>query len=142
MKDGNLPLGILAGVGASIVGALIWMGITVLSGLHIGYVALGVGALVGFAVRWAGRGHTPVFGVIGAVLTLVGILVGELLTLVQLAANGEGSSFFAVLPHLDLGKGLGAILTNSSPITYFIYAIGVYEGYKLSIVKSGAPPRK
>ena len=144
--NGNLALGILAGAGAALVGALIWMGITVITGLHVGYVALGVGALVGLAIRWAGKGSTPVFGAAGAILTLLGCLLGEVLTVIQLAANGEGAGFFTVLPRIDFGNVLSAIATHSSPITYFIYAIGVYEGYKLSLYRGTPvhqpPPQK
>jgi hypothetical protein len=132
VKSGNLPLGILAGTGAALVGALIWMGITVLSGLHIGYVAIGIGALVGIAVRYAGQGSTPIFGVVGAVLTLIGCVLGEILAVIQLAANGAQIGFFTALSHVDPFKFLPAIFENSSPITYFIYAIGIFEGYKLA----------
>jgi hypothetical protein len=124
VKSGNLPLGILAGTGAALVGALIWMGITVLSGLHIGYVAI--------AVRYAGQGSTPIFGVVGAVLTLIGCVLGEILAVIQLAANGAQIGFFTALSHVDPFKFLPAIFENSSPITYFIYAIGIFEGYKLA----------
>ncbi len=134
-SSGNLIWAILAGVVAALIGALIWMGITVATGLHVGYVAIGVGALVGYAVRLAGKGSTPIFGVIGALLTLLGCLGGETLTVIQLAANGTQSSFFEVLNRVDFAKLLPGILENSSPITYFIYAIGIFEGYKLSIRK-------
>jgi hypothetical protein len=133
--DGNLPLGILAGSAAALVGALIWMGVTVMTGIQIGYVALGIGALVGFAVRWAGKGSTPVFGVVGAVATLIGCIVGQALAEIELAANASSVGFFQVLSVVNVGELLSGVVTNSSPITYFIYAIGIYEGYKLSIVR-------
>ncbi len=130
---GNLPLGILAGLVAAIVGALIWMGVAVGTGLHVGYVALAVGALVGYAIRLAGKGSTPVFGVAGAVLTLLGCVGGETLTVIQLAANNAQKGFFDVVGSVDFSLLLPAIFEHASPITYFIYAIGIYEGYKLSI---------
>jgi hypothetical protein len=135
VENGNLPLGILAGVVAAIVGALIWMGVTVATGMHIGYVALGIGALVGVAVRWAGKGSTPVFGVVGAVMTLVGCILGQALAEIQLAANASSVGFFQVLSVVNAGELISGVVTSSSPITYFIYAIGIYEGYKLSIVR-------
>jgi hypothetical protein len=130
---GNLALAILAGIVAAALGALVWMGITVASGLHVGYVALGVGAIVGYAIRLAGRGTTPVYGVIGAVLTLLGCLTGEILSVIQLAATQDKTTFFALLPNVDLTKLLPVIFEHTGVITYFIYAIGIYEGYKLSI---------
>ena len=138
--NGNLLLGILAGLGGAIVGALIWMGITVATGLHVGYVAIGVGALVGFAVRWAGRGATPVFGFAGAILTIVGCLAGESLAVIQLVANDQHQTFFSILPNIDSSKLITNVITGGTPMTYLIYAIGVWEGYKLSIFKQAAPP--
>jgi len=130
----NLFLGIMAGAIAAIVGALIWMGITVATGLHVGYVALGVGALVGLTIRFAGNGTSMIFGVFGAVLTLLGCLGGEILTVVQLSATPQ-HDFFSLLTSVDLGQLVPRIVEKMDPIMYLIYAIGIFEGYKLSIRK-------
>lgn len=41
-----------------LVSALLWAAITVATGHQIGYMALTAGFIVGFAVRFAGRGMT------------------------------------------------------------------------------------
>ena len=130
----NLFLGILAGLVAAVIGATLWMGITVATNAHIGFVALGVGALVGFAVRLGGNGTSMIFGVIGAVLTLAGCLGGEILTVVQLASTPQ-RDFFTSLTTLDVGQTINNILSHTDAISYLIYAIGIYEGYKFSIRK-------
>ena len=131
--NSNLPLGISAGVVAALLGAAIWMAVTVMTGFQIGYVALGIGALVGYAIRVAGKGSTIPFGVAGAVLTLLGCVLGQAAATVQLAAKAGNITFFQMLSAVDPVTLLTSVLENSSPITYFIYAIGIYEGYKLSI---------
>jgi hypothetical protein len=128
----NLILGLLAGVVAAVIGALVWMGITVSTGLHVGYVAIGVGALVGFAIRLAGNGRSPVYSFAGALLTLLGCLGGEILAVVYQGTSAQ-HDFFYVLTHVDLAALVEVIVTQMSPITYFIYAIGILEGYKLSV---------
>jgi len=133
-REENLPFGILAGTVAAIVGALIWMGITVATGMHVGYVALGVGALVGLAVRYVGHGSSMIFGIIGAVFTLIGCLGGEILTMVQLSTTPQ-HDFYSVLTTVDLTQLVPRILDKTDPIMYLIYAIGIFEGYKLSIRK-------
>jgi hypothetical protein len=130
----NLFLGMVAGTIAALLGALIWMGITVVTGLHVGYVALGVGALVGLAVRYVGNGTGMIFGIIGAVLTLIGCLGGEILTVVQLSSSPQ-HDFFNVLTTVDLTRLVPRIFDKMDPIMYLIYAIGIFEGYKLSIRK-------
>jgi hypothetical protein len=130
----NLILGILAGSVAAVVGALIWMGITVVTGFHVGYVALGVGALVGFAIRLAGNGTGMIFGIFGAVLTFLGCLGGEILAVVQTSTTPQ-NDFYSVLTTVDMTQLIGNIFSHTDPIMYFIYGIGIFEGYTLSIRK-------
>jgi hypothetical protein len=130
----NLFLALLAGIVAAILGALLWMGVTVVTGMHIGYVAIGVGALVGFAVRYGGNGHGMIYGIIGALLTFVGCLGGEILSLVQLASTPQ-HDFYNTLTSVDLTQLIPTIFSKMDPIMYLIYGIGIFEGYKLSIRK-------
>jgi len=131
--SGNLAFALGAGVIAALLGAALWMGITVATGLHIGYVALAVGAMVGFAVRVAGKGDTLVFGIIGAVLTLIGCLLGQVAAETQLAATQASIGFFDVITSVGLVQIVTLVVEHTGPITYFIYAIGIYEGFKLSM---------
>jgi hypothetical protein len=133
-RGDNLFLGILAGLVAAAVGAGIWMGITIATGMHVGYVALGVGALVGLAVRVAGNGTGMIFGIIGALFTLLGCLGGEILTVVQLSSTAE-RDFFTTLTTLNLTQTISNIVNHMDPIMYLIYGIGIFEGYKFSIRK-------
>jgi len=135
-REENLFIGTLAGIVAATAGALIWMGITVVTGYHVGYVALGVGALVGLTVRLIGNGRGMIFGIVGAILTLVGCLGGEVLTVAQLASTAQ-RDFYATLTTLDLSQTLINIFNHyeSQPLMYLIYAIGIFEGYKFSIRK-------
>ena len=89
----NLPLGALAGLGAAIAGAAIWAAITAATEYQIGWMAIGVGFLVGFAVRVVGKGSEASFGVVGAVLALLGCLLGNLLTLAWFAAQQAPHTF-------------------------------------------------
>jgi hypothetical protein len=130
----NLFLGLLAGAVAAVIGAFFWMEITLATGWHGGYVALGVGALVGVAIRLVGNGTGMIFGIFGAILTLAGCLGGEILTVAQASTTAQ-HSLFSVLTTLDLTQLVPRIVDKMSPVMYLIYAIGIFEGYKLSIRK-------
>ena len=130
----NLFLGVLAGIIAAAVGAAVWMEITMATGAQFGLVALGVGALVGLAVRFVGNGTGMIFGVVGAILTLISCLSGEILTRVQQESTPE-RNFFTTLTSVDLPQLLTSIFNQMGPISYLIYGLGIYEGYKLSIRK-------
>ncbi len=79
----NLGLGIAAGLAAAVVGALVCGGLMRAladddgSYTQVGYVALAVGALVGFALGKAGGRH-PVLPFVGVPLALAGVFLGQL----------------------------------------------------------------
>jgi hypothetical protein len=134
-REENLPFGIFAGIISAGVGALIWMGITVVTGLHAEYVApLVVGAVVGFTVRYIGNGSGLTFGIIGAVLTLIGCLGGEIITVVQLASTPQ-RDFLNTLITIDLKQLIANVFDRMDLIMYLIYGIGIVEGYMLSLRK-------
>ena len=56
LAEENLPKAVLFGVLACIAGAVAWALISISTGYQMGYMAIGVGFLVGFAMR---QGNTP-----------------------------------------------------------------------------------
>ena len=130
----NFIVGLFGGIIAAIIGSAVWFGITVVTGMHVGYVALGVGALVGLSIRAAGNGRFFIFGVMGAVLTLLSCVTGEFLSTVQLATTPE-NDFYSVLTHVDWLDMVISLMTQNSPMMYLIYAIGIFEGYHFAIRK-------
>ncbi|HEU5322888.1 MAG TPA: hypothetical protein VFX28_18935, partial [Methylomirabilota bacterium] len=123
----HLPLGILAGLAAAAVGAGAWALVSVLTGYQIGFMALGVGILVGYAVRAAGHGKRPVFGVAGAVLALLGCMAGNLLTIAVLGARQAGVETQTVLASLTPAMALELMQAGFSLMDLLFYAIAVYE---------------
>ena len=69
--------GIIGGVLAGAIGATIWAAIAYFTGYEIGYVAWGVGALVGFGCVLGARSGSPALGVMAVVITLVSIVAGK-----------------------------------------------------------------
>ena len=131
-SEQNLVLGVAGGLGASILGAAVWAGITVVSGYQIGIMAIGVGFLVGFVVRRLGRGVTNTFGIAGAALSLFGCALGNLLAVTALVAAEQGVAFGAALAQLNLELIQQLMVAFFSPMDLLFYAIAVYYGYKLS----------
>ena len=134
-RRGNLVLAILAGVVAAAIGAGIWMAVDVtFKGLQIGFVAIAIGALVGLAIRTLGHGSHVIYGIIGAVLTLAGCLGGEILSNLYLASSAQ-QSMYDLARSIDYVQMIQTIFTKMDPIGYLIYGLGIFEGYKLSIVR-------
>ena len=131
-EDQSLLMGTLAGIVACLIGAGAWAFITVVTGYQIGFMALGVGFLVGAAVRMIGKGVDKPFGFIGAGLSLLGCALGNLFAACAMFGAQEGVSFFQVLSSLDMNLAGQMLFAFFSPIDMLFYALAIYEGYKLS----------
>ncbi|MBT2384632.1 hypothetical protein [Streptomyces sp. ISL-11] len=78
VRQGNAGLAVGLGVVAMLVGAAIYGGILKASdGGQIGYLAIGTGALIGAAMGKFG-GRNPAMPVIGALLGLLGVYLGQI----------------------------------------------------------------
>ncbi len=131
-SDQSLFQAILTGTLAALAGAALWALITVFTGFQIGFMAIAVGALVGFAIRLFGKGVDSVFGIVGAILALIGCLIGNLMAVTALAAADQGVGFFSALAQLNLSIAVDLMKAFFSPIDLLFYGIALYEGYKLS----------
>lgn len=128
----NLAGGLIAGLAAAAAGAALWAGVTVGTGYQIGWMAVGVGFLVGLTVRAVGKGIDTVFGIAGGTLSLVGCAAGNLLAVCAQIAAHEGLPFAEVVSRLDLAVVQELMVATFSPMDLLFYGIAVYEGYKLS----------
>src|SRR5215203_3770906 len=130
----SLPMAILGGLIASLVGALLWAIITYATKYQIGFMAVGVGFLVGYAVNYFGKGITSAFGVVGAVCSLFGCIFGNILTSIIAASLQEGIPFLSILAAFFTNPTLIPTLLKEtfSPIDLLFYGIAVYEGYRFS----------
>ena len=130
----NTGLAILAGLLACVVGAVIWAVITVVTHVQIGWVAIGVGFLVAWSVRTFGKGRSQAFGVIGAVLALLGCALGNLLSasafLAEARAEPVMSTILQVLGDPQLATRLMQASFNAMDLVF--YAIAAYEGFKFA----------
>ena len=102
-----------------------------------------MGFLVGGAVRTLGRGDDKSFGYLGATLSVLGCLLGNLLSVCALVAGQEGLSTSAVLAHVCRNPALipAAMIATFHSLDLLFYGIAVYEGYRLSFRRSGQPSR-
>ena len=131
-SEQNLPLGIAAGAVATLLGAGAWAATTMVTEYQIGFMAIGIGLLVGFAVRVAGKGVTSPFGVVGALFSLLGCLAGNLLAVTAMAAQAEDIPISIVLPQLTPVIALELMAAWFSPVDLLFYGIAIYYGFKLS----------
>lgn len=126
----NLSFGILAGAGAALVGGILWAMVTAVSGWQIGFMAVGIGFVVGHAIRKFGQGVDMSFGIAGGALSLLGCLLGNLLAVVMGIAKQESLQVMDLIGQIDLTIAIDLMVETFSPMDILFYGLAIYYGYK------------
>ena len=129
-SEQNLMMGALAGFIASLAGAGVWAAATVMTGYQIGFMAIGIGILVGIAVRQLGKGLDQSFGFVGGALSLVGCALGNVLYITYYVADNQGMAYMDILTQLNFGIMSEMLSATFEPMDLLFYGLAVYFGYK------------
>lgn len=132
-KRQDLPNALVGGLTAAIVGAVLWAVITVATKYQIGYMAIGVGLLAGFSVRYFGCGIDLHFRIVGAFFALLGCALGNLLSQVGFIAAAESLGYYETITLLNFDIIRNIYADSFSAMDVFFYGIAVYEGFKFSV---------
>ena len=127
---GNLPLAIVAGLVAALLGAVLWSALVAAIHVKIGFAAIGIGLLVGWAMRQAGQGHSPTYGYAAAVLALLGCVLGDVLTDCVFIAEHLGQPVQQVITHLTPDKAWLLLQAGFQPLDALFYLIALRAGYR------------
>lgn len=120
---------IVAGAVAALFGAAVWAAIAVFASFETAWVAIGIGVLVGVAVRLAGRGFEVRYAAIGAALALAGVVAGKFLGICGFVARHESVSFFEVLRLFPYAELVEILRANFSYGDLVYYALSVWCGW-------------
>jgi hypothetical protein len=133
--ESNLIMGLIGGTLAMLVSAVIWGAITYFTQYQIGWMAIGVGFLVGIAVKFFGRGKSMIYGLSSAGLALIGCLLGNLMFYAGAIAQEEGTSFLTVL-FFFLTSPAAAIELFTLAFDFMdilFYALAAYVGFSTAL---------
>ena len=131
----NLNLGILASIIVGILGAILWSIITVATEYQIGFMAIAIGAGVGYVMQITGKGIDQIFGICGAIIAVLSCILGNFFSLIGFVANMESLSFFETLMSIDYSLVPMALKEQFSFIDLIFYVIAGAEGYKFAFRK-------
>jgi hypothetical protein len=124
----------LVGFAASIAGAILWALFSYLTHMVIGYMAILIGAMVGFSIRYTGRGFEMSYALMGAFFSLFGCAFGNLLTMVGFAAHEYQMGFFEILSKLSIPAVIGVMVETFRLMDVLFYGIAIYEGFRFAHV--------
>ena len=131
-SEQNLALGIGTSTLVGLLGAAIWAAITVATEFQIGYMAVAIGAGVGYTLRYFGKGIDQIFGICGAVIAVISCFIGNFLSLIGFVANAEGLGYIETLIAIDYSLVPSAMKESFSVMDILFYGIAGYEGYKFA----------
>ncbi|MFV5998181.1 hypothetical protein ACNPQM_38880 [Streptomyces sp. NPDC056231] len=123
----NIGLGLLAAVVAMVVAAGVYGAIIGATKHQIGYAAVGVGFLIGFAAGKVG-GRNPALPVLSAVLALVSVYFGQLLGEAMIAAK-ELPVTVSELFFDHFGLLNEAWKADADPLTFVFIAIAAFAAF-------------
>ncbi len=126
----SLPLGVLGGAAAAAVAAGIWAYVTVLTNYQIGWMAVGVGFLVGYAVRLLGKGIDQPFGIAGGAIALLGCAAGNLMTVLLMVSRDKEIPVLELLGRLTPDLVTDIMVSTFQPMDVLFYGLAIYVGYK------------
>ena len=129
-EEQNLAMAVIYGLVAAVAGAAVWAGVTIATEYQIGWMAVGIGFLVGIAVRAGGKGIDPIYGIVGAVLSLVGCALGNLFTIAWFVSQQYGVPVSEVLAGLDLDLVIELMSSTFQFMDLLFYGLAVYFGYR------------
>ena len=123
---------LIAGSLATFLSAIIWAIITLATKFQIGYMAIGVGIVVGYSVQFFGAGIDKKYGYLGAALSLFGCIFGNLFIQVGLIAQEQSFGYFETLTYLNFSLIISILIESFNPMDILFYGLAIYAGYRFA----------
>jgi hypothetical protein len=134
-KEQNIGLGIIGGSIGGFIGAVLWASITYFAEYQIGWLAVGVGFLVGLGVRKLGKGVDKEFGVVGGIIALISVVLGNFLASIGFLATVFEVGYIEMLIAFNYAMTFELLKETFSVMDLLFYGIAIYEGYRFSFRK-------
>ncbi len=132
-KYQNFIYALLGGLLITLIAAVGWPFIASMTGYGGAYLALGVGLLVGLAVRYFGAGIRPVFGFLAGLLTLAASLTGYYLSLAGFPEQVQLAAILGVPEYLDTESILSTMQDSFVPLDAAFYGLAFILAWVLAI---------
>ena len=129
-SEQNLVMGALAGLVAAVAGAGVWAAVAIMTEFQSSLMAIAIGLMVGYAVRYTGKGIDQSFGIVGGATSLFGCVLGNILTITYFVAASQDMAYMDVLSRLNDTIIIEMLRATFEAIDVLFYSLAVYFGYK------------
>jgi hypothetical protein len=124
---------LLGGLLITLTSVVVWCMVSAETGYQEVYLALAVGILVGIAVRFFGAGIYRVFGVLAAILSLAGSILGYYLIQTSFLSDLQAANFAKLVDYIHPEIMFDIILDAFVPLDLLFYGLATLLGYLLAI---------
>ncbi len=131
-KEQNMPMAIVGGIIGALVSGGLWAAITVATETQFVFFSIVVGIIVGFIVRVLGKGMSIPFGIIGAIFSLLGCVLGNILAIVVIYSNEAGVNYGTVFQEMGMGGMIDLVISSADFMTLLMYGLAIFIGYSAS----------
>lgn len=94
-----------------------------------------MGFLVGLTIRAVAKGHHPAYGYVGAILALLGCVVGDILSDCVLLGSQMDQPVLTIVSHLTPKLTVELLKAGFRPLDAVFYVIAAMAGYRNSFLK-------
>ena len=129
-RNSRFIIAIFAGLAAAIVGGILYGAVYSFIHIQAAIMYVFIGWCIGQVIRNVGRGVTLKFSILGAIMTLLAIMIGDFVaivglgnTLTALVTPSLWGDFIRIWLAMNLSTNLSSILG------LVLRALGIYMGY-------------
>ena len=116
----------IGGIVAAVLGAGIYAVVTVATGYAIGFLAIGIGVIVGFTMQYLGRGIETKFVVVASLLAVIGCILGNIFAAILFEARTYGQSPFEIAASIDIRLLFDFLIVDFQFTDLLFWALAIY----------------
>jgi hypothetical protein len=128
----DISMGSLAGLFASVIGAILYALYPFIFGMQLSLLAIGVGILIGIAIHLFGKGESRFLGFVGAFLALASCIAGDVISAVAIYSFQHKAPFFEILVSLNFFSIIDILAQITDFISVMFYLMAMIIAYGIS----------
>jgi phosphate/sulfate permease len=125
LSEQNYQAALISGLIATILAAGIYAVIAVVAGYSVSYMAIALGAFVGFTIQFLGRGIESRYAVLASILAVFGCVLGNFFAGLILLARNYGESASDIASQITFQSLVDSTVSGFRPLTILFWLLAV-----------------